>query len=151
MRRELTDQLRASREYGAVDFSFPAHDLDGVTLNASFVVSAVTPDARMGAEDTPAVLADLVREGAVPVAIGDTEWARRESIVESEGSQLVESGLRARKVAYTTAIPGDERRWAMVVATVIGDGNPDSDHTHLVVELFDAVMTTWRWHGLDDS
>jgi hypothetical protein len=30
-----------------------------------------------------------------------------------------------------------------------GDGNPDSDHTRLAVELFDAVMTTWRWHGLD--
>jgi hypothetical protein len=122
-----------------------------VALNGSFVVSAVTPDARMGAEDTPAVLADLVRRGAEPVVIGNNEWARRESIVETDGSHLVESGLGARKVEYTTAIPGDERRWAMVVATAIGDGNPESDHTRLVVELFEAIMTTWRWHVLADD
>lgn len=27
----------------------------------------------------------------------------------------------------------------------MGDGDPDSDITRLVVDLFDALMSTWRW------
>jgi hypothetical protein len=31
--------------------------------------------------------------------------------------------------------------------TTAGDGDPESQATHLIVELFDAMMTTWRWVG----
>lgn len=31
------------------------------------------------------------------------------------------------------------------------DGDPDSEVTRVTVELFDAVMGTWRWIRADDA
>lgn len=50
-----------------------------------------------------------------------------------------------RKVEYLTAVPDDPRRWVLVTFTTAGDGDVDSEATGLVVELFDAIMSTWRW------
>jgi hypothetical protein len=32
-----------------------------------------------------------------------------------------------------------------------GDGDPDSEVTRATVELFDAIMGTWRWTRADDA
>ncbi|HET6561429.1 MAG TPA: hypothetical protein VFG72_06110 [Marmoricola sp.] len=140
---ELVRQLDAVEERGGRDFYFPAHDLDGVGLNASFVVSAVVPGARAEAGAVGGVLATLVGQGGEPVSVDDTVWVRTESVVEGDGD--AQAALRARQVDYLAAVPGDERRWVLVTCTVLGDGDPDSLPTGLVVELFDAIMSTWRW------
>lgn len=142
---QLVRQLETSREGGTIDYYLPSGPLHGVDLNASFVVSSLIPDANADAAQAAAVHALLGAEGATSVAIAGTPWSRSEEVVTTEGEELVEAGLPARRVVYTTAVPGDERRWAMVTCTVIGDGRPDSDNTRLIVELFDAIMTTWRW------
>lgn len=141
----MTRQMDQLRDNGGVDFYLPTGPLHGVDLNASFVVSSVIPDASADASWVAPVLASLEAGGAESVTLGGAPWSRAEEVVHTDGSDLVEAGLAARKVTYTAAVPGDERRWAIVAATVIGDGDPDSDHTGLVVELFDAIMTTWRW------
>lgn len=142
---QLVRQLEESRDGGTIDYYLPSGPLHGVDLNASFVVSSLIPDANADAAQASAVHTLLGAEGATAVVIAGTHWSRSEAVVTTEGDQLVEAGLPARRITYTTAVPGDERRWALVTCTVIGDGNPDSDHTQLVVELFDAIMTTWRW------
>lgn len=142
---QLLRQLEESRDAGTIDYYLPSGPLHGVDLNASFVVSSIIPDANADVSQTAGVHAVLTAEGATSVQLAGTDWSRTEEVVATEGDQLVEAGLPARRVTYATAVPGDERRWALVTCTVIGDGKPDSDHTRLVVELFDAIMTTWRW------
>jgi hypothetical protein len=53
----------------------------------------------------------------------------------------------ARRVDYVTAVPDDPRRWIMVAFSTIGDGNPEGRRAAMVVQLFDAMMTTWSWTG----
>lgn len=140
--RGWLDDLRGA---GVVDLYLPAGPLGGASLNASFVVASVIPDATADASWVAPLHQALRAQGAAEVTIGDRSWSRTEEVTHSDGTVLVEAGLPARKVTYTTAVPGDERRWAVVTATVIGDGDPDSEPTALVVELFDAIMGTWRW------
>ncbi|MDP9821381.1 hypothetical protein [Nocardioides massiliensis] len=153
--RGWLDQLRDS---GTVDLYLPAAPLGGVSLNASFVVASVIPNATADASWVGPVHQALRAEGATEVLIDGHAWTRTDETIRSDGEVLIEAGLPARRISYTTAVPGDERRWAMVTATVIGDGDPTSDQTGLVVELFDAIMSTWRWdavpvetHDRDDA
>ena len=126
------------------------HDLDGVDLNASFVVCSVIPDARTEGDAVGAVLAELAGLGGVPVTVHDAVWVRSESVVAVDGGEG-RPGVRARKVDYVTAVPGDERRWVVVTCTVLADGDPDGLPSGLVVQLFDAIMSTWRWSGRADK
>jgi hypothetical protein len=146
LERELNQQLDAAGTRGGVDFYYPDGEIHGVSLNASFVVCSVIPPASANAGLVTPTLAELIRHGAKPVTIADTVWVRSEQVKEGDG-QDVPTGLRSRQVDYLAAVPDDERRWVLVSCSVIGDGDPDSAPTALVVELFDAIVTTWRWHA----
>ncbi len=63
--------------------------------------------------------------------------------------ELVADEHRVRKVEYLTPMPGDPRCWVMVTFTSLGDGTMDSEFTDLTVALFDAIMSTWRWAGVE--
>lgn len=150
LERRLTTELAAAGDMGAVDYYFPAEASHGNQLNASFTVSAVIPDAAATQDDVPDVMAELLRTGGEPVEAGGSAWVRTDSVVHHEPDDLIGSELAARKIEYVTASPDDHRRWVLVTFTTLGDGKPDSEFTHLVVELFDALMTTWRWAGHED-
>jgi hypothetical protein len=143
----LLKDLRRAKDNGGVDYYLPTDLMHGEQLNASFLVSTVTPDASATDDMTGRVLTALINasEDATPVDAGGTVWVRSSSVVETTPEDLVKDSVRARKVEYTTAVPGDQRRWIIVSFTTIGDGNPDSELTGLMVELFDAIMSTWRW------
>jgi hypothetical protein len=146
LEEELHRQLRAARDNGGIDYYLPTDLMHGQQLNASFVVAAVVPDASAEPELVPKVLAQLLKDpdtGAV--SVGDTVWTRSESVVKSDPDPLVGTSVAMRRVQYRTAVPDDHRRWVLVTFTTAGDGDVDSDATHLVVELFDAIMSTWRW------
>ncbi|MGL5810517.1 MAG: hypothetical protein ACRCYQ_11280 [Nocardioides sp.] len=146
LERELAHQLDEAAGRGGVDFYYPAGELHGVALNASFVVCSVRPPAPAHDGLTTPTLAELIRHGAEAVTVADTVWVRSERLDESDGRDVA-AGLRSRRVEYLTAVPDDERRWVVVSCSVIGDGDPDSLPTGLVVELFDAIMSTWRWQA----
>lgn len=144
--RELTTQLTAARDNGGVDFFLPTDLMHGVQLNATFVVALITPDASAEPELVPRVMASLLaREGAKPVSIDDTVWVRTESVQSRSADDVVGEDVAVRRVQYRTALPDDPRRWVVVTYTGVGDGDPHSDASAIVVDLFDAIMTTWRW------
>lgn len=62
-----------------------------------------------------------------------------------EADAEVDANLSGRRVDYRTAVPSDERRWIVVAFSTPGDGDPNSGITALLVELFAAIMSTWRW------
>lgn len=155
--RRLVADIKRSREYGGVDFYLPTDTLHGFLVGASFVVSEITPPG-LTPDDSDVAVGDVLaqiastREGALPITVGDTVWARSERVAQPE-AESVSAGIdvRTRRVDYVTAVPGDPRRWITVAFSCAGDGDPDSELSHLVVELFDAMMSTWRWMTAEDQ
>jgi hypothetical protein len=143
---ELHDHLLEARSNGGIDYYLPTELMHGQQLNASFVVSAVIPDVTAEAHLVPRVMASLLQAAdAEAVTVGDTTWTRRERVLRRRAGGLAGEQVDLRKVEYLTAVPDDPRRWVLVTFTTAGDGDVDSGATGLVVELFDAIMSTWRW------
>lgn len=150
LERRLVNNIVSAREYGGIDFYFPVDDWHGVLTAASFVVSeitppGVTPDDAEGA--VGAVFAEMVAgsAGATPVSIDDTVWVRTERVVAADLERVKELDTPTRRVSYVTAVPDDPDRWILSAFSCAGDGDPDSELTRVIVELFDAIMGTWRW------
>ena len=147
---DLLGHLRAAREASGIDAYFPAGLMHGLRVLATFVVSSSVPDATADAEMAARVTAHLLGEpGSRAVSIDDTTWVRRERDVapdapRRQGPQPAVA-FGERRVEYRAPAPGEPRRWISVVFSTGGDGDLDSRSTALVVDLFDAIMGTWRW------
>lgn len=144
----LLSDLRRAKDKGGVDYYLPADvHPSGVQLNANFLVSTVIPDAMMTEEGVPQVMTQLIADGRKPVTIDDTIWLRSEKDVRegATAGDLPEVTLEHRRVEYVTALPGDPRTWVMVSYTAAGDGDLSGTPVRILVELFDAIMGTWRW------
>ena len=129
----------------------PSARCDGPHLGASFFVASVVPPGGT-AEVTPdalagGVLAEVVATtpGARAVEIAGTVWVRTETVAAPDETRAADVDVPTRRVTYLTAVPDDPQQWVLVSFSTIGDGDPDSEHTLLTVELFDAIMGTWRW------
>jgi hypothetical protein len=151
LERRMLAQLAAAAERGGLDHYFPLGPMHGIHLGASFFVAAVTPPGG-SAELTPdalagGVLTELVAStpGATAVEIARTVWVRTEGVVAPDPDRTDGVDMPARRVTYLTAVPDDPQQWILVSFSTMGDGDPDSEHTLLTVELFDAIMSTWRW------
>lgn len=145
---DLLRNLLAARDNSGIDVYFPSGLMHGNRLNATFIVSSALPDAMADEEMAARVLASLLaHEDSRPVSIDDTTWARREHSVASRSARGGNDAVSfdARRVEYRAPVPGDPRRWISVVFTTGGDGDLSSRTTALIVELFDAIMSTWRW------
>ncbi|TNC33108.1 hypothetical protein [Mumia zhuanghuii] len=170
LEQQLLRQLAVAERGGAVDFYMPTDLIHGMALSASFTVSVVMPDAMAPAGVATTVMTSLIAEdeASEPVSIGDTVWIRSDRVTkvptadEVETAETEEVGLAAeaarelveesggaiaasRTVEYTTVVPSDERYWLLVTFTTLGDGDPQGELADLLVELFDAIMSTWRW------
>jgi hypothetical protein len=141
--REIMGQVSQARDNGGVDLYLPLDQIRGYSVQASFVVNRVIPDANMSADEVPQVMASLLRDAeAGPVSVADTVWVRRERSVPRDGEDTVDSV----RVEYFTAVPGQARAWILVSFSSAGQPitGPDGEG-NMLVELFDAIMTTWRW------
>ncbi|MGZ4437558.1 MAG: hypothetical protein ACXVW6_07955 [Nocardioidaceae bacterium] len=149
LERTLVERIREAGRNGGVDYYFPLGPMRGLHLGASFIVSVVMPPGGTTSapgELTGMVLAELAtREGAEAVAVGGTTWVRTESVVDPDPDRAPRVEVPTRRVSYTTALPGDPDRWVLVGFSCVGDGTPDGELTLVTVELFDAIMGTWRW------
>lgn len=149
--RRLVKDIRQAREYGGIDFYLPTDTWHGFLVGASFVVSEITPPGVLPDDPDEAIaalLAELAtsQKGSEPVSIDGVVWVRSERVVQPDEKTLAEGmDVPTRRVDYLTAVPDEPRRWVLVGFSAAGDGDPDSELTHLVVELFDAMMSTWRW------
>ncbi len=148
-KRELVEtlmkQVREASDHGGIDLYLPLAEIHGHAVQASFLVSEVTANALLASDEVPDVMASLLTDaGAAPVTIDDTIWVRQERHQPPTDQFPVES----RRVEYVTAVPGAERYWIMTAFSIAGppvtiDEVPGG--VDLLVALFDAMMTTWRW------
>jgi hypothetical protein len=146
LERQLLDQAVEAQRNGGVDLFLPVEDWHGFLISASIVVSEVVPDATAGADSVGPVMADLLRDADTrPETVGDTVFVRSETVREARPDGPASP---SRHVRYVTAVPGDERTWLMAQFACVGDdveGDDETSTDRLLVELFDAIMSTFRW------
>jgi hypothetical protein len=148
--RRLSDMARRARSTGGVDLYLPIEYSHGVAVTASFVVSQVAlpvpaqESAEQETADSAEVVAYLTSEGnASPVTVAGVAAARTESVAPPDQAEEIPFG--SRRVDYMIPMPGHTTRWLVVAFSTIGDGDPEGDFAKLLVELFDAIMLTFRW------
>lgn len=162
LRRRLEGSLlvsvRAARRDGGTELYLPVERLGGAVVPASFVVGEVTVDAELGSDagQEPAAAIDpedLVVRVLLHLAAGDgsarlveldgAPALRTQALRPARQDDLLGVDAGSRGVDYLVSVPSSDGRWLAVSmsAAVL----PDADVTDLLVELFDAVMTTFRW------
>ncbi len=148
-RAELASRLSAmvkqARRGGAVDLYLPVQDIHGLAVPASMVVAHGSLGPPPEGVDTAGLVALLAAEdtGTTAVTVGGAIAARREHVAGPEQSQEFKAG--SRRVDYTIPVPRTRDDWLIITFVTLGSGDPDGDFAKLLVEWFDAVVSTFEW------
>ncbi|QER84908.1 hypothetical protein [Streptomyces tendae] len=149
VRMELFKQLRkaarkASRANGMVLY-LPVERVRGSVVPASFVVSEPINATGAGFHSNQVVNGVAAERGESETVTVDGSTATRiERIVPPPERSEIE--FSSRRVEYILPLPGSPfPRWLAVTFSTVGDGKPDSEYSSALVDLFDAVMMTFRW------
>ncbi|MFD9329433.1 hypothetical protein [Streptomyces sp. NPDC060065] len=146
LHRRLYESVSQARRRDGVDLYLPVEPLHGRIAAASFIVAKVNTDFKDGV--TPQdVLSHLVTDFdfAEPVDVHSMRGVRGERVIDANPEKGVDTP--SRHVDYILPVPTIQQQseWIVVSFSTIGDGNPKGEFSDLLVELFDAVMTTFRW------
>lgn len=150
-RKQAHAVLNQARIAGALDLYLPLGGMHGTAVPASFLVSMVPfqgPSPDMVTAQDPEVtsgqiavmLAARMPQGEVremPAGIA----VRSRQVIAATG----QSQWPGARVDYHWPMPSQPLKWALASFTTIGKGDPQDDVADLLVELFDAIMLTWRW------
>lgn len=157
VRRTVEERVRQAQEADGIDLYIPVHLGDlryRIPLAASFLVSEfIAEESDPGPEVLLARLAGGSKNGADAEVreLADTLVVRRAYIRPPDSSSgpdsVADFSVATRCVDYALAVPYDDRRYFTVCFSTAGDGDPQSDFSDALVELFDALMTTFRWTG----
>lgn len=149
-RMELFKQLRKAAKQAAKNHGLalylPVERIHGMHIPASFVVSEPVGGAGMGDVPSDEVLRHLAagRGAAEPVEVDGSEGTRVERIAPAPPDE--ELSYASRRVEYVLPVPGAlPTRWVTVTFSTIGAGHPEGELSDVLVDVFDAVMTTFRW------
>jgi hypothetical protein len=139
-----------ARKQGGLDLYLPVDFRNGSLISASFVRSEGTL-AASGSDPAPASLLTVLTEDddAAPFSVGNSPALRREHFAPADPASGTEYG--SRRVDYVVPIPDDDSRWLVAAfSTVVNEEAPDW-FAKLLVELFDAIMSTFRWTTTESS
>lgn len=148
-RMELFKQLKKAARQAAKNnglmLYLPVERIHGTYIPASFVVSEPLTGSGIGVD--PGEVLGLLAAGrgdSESVDLDGTEAMRMERVVPPPPDSEVPHS--SRRVEYVLPVPGSPvPRWLTIAFSTVGDGNPDSEFSAALVDLFDAVMTTFRW------
>ncbi len=144
MRARLHGLASTAAANSGLDMYLPTERMHGFTVAASFVVAEFSFES-MESPDPGLVLARIVAKSGdtrtIPLA--DSTAARTESVAPPDPARDLPFG--SRRVDYVLPVPKDADRWLVVTFSTIGQGDPQDEFAALLVDLFDAIMTTFRW------
>jgi hypothetical protein len=129
------------RDAGALDLYVPLAGMHGLAIPASFVVSDIP--VQPGREADEAMREFAADPDAGPVTVDGDPAIRLDTVLEPD-TLMTEVDAPTRRITYLVPVPGLPR-WLTVTFSTIGDGDPASDFSQILVDLFDAIMTTFRW------
>jgi hypothetical protein len=140
----LTAMASKARENGGVELYLPVEYVHGIAVPASFLVSEGAPGG-MNDGDRAQLVAALAAsdESATLVEVDGAKGVRTELVAPADPANDVT--LPTRRVDYVLPLPGPEGRWLMVVFSTLGDSDPEGEFAKILVQLFDAIMSTFRW------
>ncbi|MFJ2232446.1 hypothetical protein [Streptomyces sp. NPDC087859] len=144
MRRQLEKQARAARRNGGLDLYLPVLPRGGIFLMASFIVAEL-PIGRDRTVPPQAVLAQLADEKVPGGTAATVDVAGAPALRRAYRCTPDEEELPTRRVDYVIPVADDSGRWISVNFSTPGDGDVDSEFTDVLVELFDAVVGTFKW------
>jgi uncharacterized protein (TIGR03083 family) len=147
-RAEIEGRLRRAaaqaRKNGAIDLYLPVQLRGGLPVPASFVVSEGAIPTSSEAEPGQ-IVSYLVAESTdgAPVTVDGVTGARSEQAAGPDPDQGI--GYGSRRVDYVLPIPGAGGRWLLFAFSTLGAGDPGDQVARMLVQLFDAMMSTFRW------
>lgn len=140
----LVDQARAA---GAGLICLPTQRMGDLAVPASYTVSEWRDSD--GDEASPTtLLKSLAESSSAEVTLVDVDGQpalREEDIEEADPEADPLATHAGRRVTYTVSAPDDPRGWVVFSFVTLGDGDPNGALADLLVDLFDAQLTTLRW------
>jgi hypothetical protein len=143
--RRLRKGVAQAQTGSGLDLYLPVYERGRVPLGASFVVAEMA--GPLNSSDAKSILA-LMADGSEndhceSVEVAESPALRRDVMV---GGDLQEDAeLASRRVDYLIPVPQDPNRWVIVSFSTVGAGDPEDEIAEATTELFDAIMTTFRW------
>lgn len=147
LRREMELRLRElagqARENCGLDLYLPTERMGDVTVTASFVVAEMSFGSAERV-DPGMLVVRLVAdsEHTTAVELAGTAGTRNEHVAAADAERVEHA---SRRVDYVLPVPADPARWLVVSFSTLGAGDPTDEFADLLVELFDVIMTTFRW------
>lgn len=150
VRKHLVRVVEQARSTGAGLICIPTQRMGDITVPASYTVVEWRDSDPAEIEPT-ALLQVLAAQssGSARLIDVDGQPALREEEVEPGAADDPLARYAGRRVTYTISSPEDARSWVVFTFVTIGNGDPDAVLSRMLVELFDALLTTLRWSALD--
>lgn len=144
LERQLASAARQAHRNGAVDLYLPVELMHGAPIAASFIVS----EGSLGSatDIDPATIISYLASGHDDnraVTIDGAIGVRMERTARPDQAEGVEHD--SRRVDYVISVPAEADRWVVVAFSTLGGGDPNDQYAKILVELFDAIMCTFRW------
>ncbi|WP_369391205.1 hypothetical protein AB5J72_28845 [Streptomyces sp. CG1] len=141
---QLGEQIAKARADHGLDLYLPVELVHGITLPASFLVAEFRTDSVDDVDPAELALFLATSEpGRRIVQIGGASAVRTEITAPADPAHGAE--FPSRRVEYQISVPGDPNRWLTAVFSTVTAEDPEGEISSVLVELFDAVMTTLRW------
>jgi hypothetical protein len=144
LERRFAEMVADARAGGGIDMYLPVMPVHDTAIPASFIVSETTIEqtapslAALAAELSES--GGLVREVSVDGAAG-LRIGRTNGPVPAKGLDV-----GSRCVDYMLPVPGSMvARWLVIAFSTLGGGDPEDRISVLLTDLFDAMMSTFRW------
>ncbi|MGP3922652.1 hypothetical protein [Streptomyces sp. 8N616] len=147
LRVQLESRLRETAAHAAensgLDLYLPTAPRGGVGITGSFVVSEmqIRGGDSLEADDVARELA--AGSTAQKVTVDGQPGARTGRVVPADERRGVP--YASRHVDYVLPVPGSSGRWLTVAYSTPADGDAAGEFADLLVELFDAIMSTFDW------
>ncbi|MFF7900281.1 hypothetical protein ACIP4X_10440 [Streptomyces sp. NPDC088817] len=147
---KLWQRVEDARKADGLDLYLPVELMHGISVPASILVSETRLTGVEGLDPQEAALLMAGSEDGREVVDLDGAPAVR---AERTAQPDPESGIEfpSRRVDYQVPVPGQPWRWLTVAFSTVGAEDVDGELSLLLVDLFDAVMTTFRWRTPSDS
>jgi hypothetical protein len=137
------------RKQGGVDLYLPVEAMRGIPISASFVVSEGSLGTGEAVDPAQVVSYLATEDGAgerTPATVDGATALRVEHVAAPEPTgPAAEVPAATRRVDYIIPVPREPHRWLVVAFSTLDDGDSDDRLASLLVQLFDAMMSTFRW------
>jgi hypothetical protein len=136
----MTAQLRDS---GGLDLYLPTTPVGDFAIPASIIVAEVGFGAVEPLDPAMLVASLAAEDKAEPISVDGALGVRAGRTTPANPGRGAPSD--SRRVEYVIPVPQDPDRWLTATFWVLTPDGADAETVELLIELFDAIMTTFRW------